>query len=182
MKYSLAFAAITLFALACAGPRGYAGPPGTPGPPGMTGMTGSAGPTGATGSQGQPGITASPRLDAPASDWISLRDILFDFDTAEIRPSERSKISDIASYVNQNPSVRVGIDGATDLLRGTNRYNVALSERRTANVRDALIRNGVSAERIETGRFGVERAECIDATEQCSRREGRVEIMGRSNY
>jgi peptidoglycan-associated lipoprotein len=139
----------------------------------MTGMTGAPGPAGATGSQGQPGRTASPDPAPPANGWISLRDILFDFDTADLRPSELSKIAEIAAYVNQNPSVRVGIDGATDLLRGTNQYNVALSERRITNVRDALIRTGVSASRIETGRFAAERIKCTDSTEACSQREGR---------
>ena len=49
----------------------------------------------------------------------------FDFDKADIRPSEMSKIADIAAYAKQNPGVRLGIDGATDLLRGTNQYNVS---------------------------------------------------------
>ena len=176
-KQSLALVAITLIALACTGPRGYS----APGPPGMTGMTGAPGATGATGSQGQPGRTVSPAPAAPATGWISLRDILFDFDTAELRPSEMSKIAEIAAYVNQNPSVRVGIDGTTDLLRGTNQYNVALSDQRIANVRDALIRTGVPAGRIETGRFGAERIKCTDSTEACSQREGRVEVVGRSS-
>jgi peptidoglycan-associated lipoprotein len=175
MKHSPVLAVIALFALACTGPRGPTGPPGP------AGMTGPPGPTGPTGSQGQPGMTASQGQAASVTGWISLRDIVFDFDTADIRPSEMSKISDIAAYVNQNPSVRVGIDGSTDLLRGTNRYNVALSQRRVANVRDALIRSGVSADRIETGRFGVERVKCNDSTEHCSQREGRVEVMGRSS-
>ena len=130
-----------------------------------------------TGPPADTGRPASPA--APMTDWISVRDILFDVDTAEIRSSERSKISDIATYVNHNPSRRVGIDGSTDLLRSTNRYNVALSQQRIANVRDALIRAGVSADRIETGRFGADRVECDDSTEECSRREGRVEVMGR---
>jgi outer membrane protein OmpA-like peptidoglycan-associated protein len=132
-----------------------------------------------TGSQGQPGITVSP--GASAAGWTTLRDILFDYDTAEIRASEMTKISDVAAYVNQNPSIRVGVDGVTDLLRGSNRYNVELSERRIAAVRDALIRSGVTASRIETGRFGVEQAKCNDATEPCSQRDGRIEIMGRSS-
>lgn len=178
MKHSLALVVLTLFVLGCTGPRGYTGPPG---PAGMTGMTGSPGPAGPTGSQGQPGVTAPLDPAASATGWISLRDILFDFDTADIRSSELSKISDIAAYVNQNPSVRVGIDGSTDLLRGTNQYNVALSERRIANVRDALIRTGVSADRIEMGRFGAERAKCNDSIQTCSQREGRVEVMGRSS-
>jgi outer membrane protein OmpA-like peptidoglycan-associated protein len=175
MKHAPALGILALFALACAGPRGYTG---SPGPAGMTGPPGPAGPT---GSQGQPGMTASPDPAAPVTGWVTLRDILFDFDTVDIRPSEMNKISDLATYVNQNPSVRVGIDGSTDLSRGTNRYNVALSQQRIDNVRDALIRAGVAADRIETGRFGTERVECTDSTEQCSQREGRVEVMGRSS-
>jgi len=175
MKHSPILAVIALLALACVGPRGETGPPGP------TGMTGPVGPIGATGSQGQPGIAASPASTGSATGWTSLRDIMFDFDTANIRPSEMSKISDVAAYLSQHPSVRVGIDGTTDLLRGSNEYNVALSQRRISNVRDALIRTGVSADRIETGRFAVARVKCDDSTEPCSQREGRVEVMGRSS-
>jgi len=60
-----------------------------------------------------------------------------------------------------------------DLLRGTDEYNTFLSRRRVANVRDALIRSGVSVDRIETGRFGADN----DSTEVCSQREGRVEVL-----
>ena len=168
MKHSPLLAAIALFALACTGPTG---PRGHTGPPGPTGMTGT---------QGQPGMTATNPA-ASETGWISLRDIMFDFDTADIRRSEMNKISDVAAYLKQNPSTRVGIDGATDLLRGTNRHNVNLSRRRITNVRDALIEAGVSGDRIETGNFGAKRAECNDSTEPCAKREGRVEVMARSN-
>ncbi len=174
MKRALVFAAIAVFAVACTGPRGATGPQGP------TGMTGAQGPMGATGSQGQRGPAESQVEPAPAG-WVSLRDITFDFDKAEIRPSEMGKISDIASYAKQNPTVLLGIDGATDLLRGSNRYNVSLSQQRVANVRDALVRSGVSATRIETGGFAAERAKCDDATEQCAKRDGRVEVLARSN-
>ena len=177
MKHSPLLAAIALFALACTGPTG---PRGHTGPPGPTGMTGAQGATGLTGTQGQPGMTAPGPAVSPTG-WISLRDIMFDYDTADIRRSEMNKISDVAAYLKQNPSTRVGIDGSTDLSRGTNRYNVDLSKKRTANVRDALIEAGVSSDRIETGNFGARRSECNDSTEQCSKREGRVEVMARSN-
>jgi peptidoglycan-associated lipoprotein len=176
MKHS-PLVAMALFALACTGPTGPRGDTGLPGP---TGMTGAQGSTGLTGSQGQPGMT----VRGPASSetgWISLRDIMFDYDTADIRPSEMNKISEVAAYLKQNPSIRVGIDGSTDLPSGTTRYNVELSKRRIANVRDALIETGISDERIETGRFGATRAECNDSTELCSKREGRVEVMARSH-
>ena len=91
-----------------------------------------------------------------------------------------SKPSEIAAYVRQNPSVRLGIDGSTDLLRGTNQYNAALSQRRVGNVRDALIQAGVPADRIETGGFGARRIDCNNSTEQCSQRDGRVEVLARA--
>ena len=175
MKRLLVFAAIAVFAGACTGPRGEMGPPGP------MGMTGPEGPAGMTGAQGQRGATESYRHSERTSGWVSLRDIDFDFDKSEIRSSEMSKISDIVSYVEQNPDVRIGIDGSTDLRRGTNQYNVALSERRIANVRDALMRNGVSSDRIETGGFAAERSHCDDSREPCSRRDGRVEVLARSH-
>ena len=183
MRHSLVFAVIAGFALACAGPRGATGPQG---PTGMTGaqgpagMTGSQGQRGMTGSQGQSGVTEAPSQPGSQAGWVSLRDILFEYDKADVRSSEMSKIADIAAYVNQNPGVRVGIDGSTDLLRGTNQYNVALSQRRVANVRDALVRSGVAANRIESGGFSVERAKCSDSTERCSQRDGRVEVLAHS--
>src|SRR5690242_3094830 len=100
MKHSPMLAAIALFTLACAGPTG---PRGDTGPPGPTGMTGAQGTTGLTGSQGQPGTTVRGPA-ASETGWISLRDIMFDYDTADIRPSERNKISEVAAYLKQNPS------------------------------------------------------------------------------
>ena len=194
MKHGLSYAVIALFAVGCAGPAGVAGPQGSTGATGMTGsqggagMTGAQGQTGMTGSQGQAGVTGAqgqPGVAGPASPaakgtrWTSLRDIMFDYNRAEIRSTEMSKIADIAAYTNQNPSARLGIDGSTDLLRGTNQYNAAMSQQRVGNVRDALIRAGVAADRIETGSFGAERAKCNDASEPCSQRDGRVEVMVR---
>ena len=186
MNRSLVLSVIAGFAVACVGPRGPTGPQG---PTGMTGMTGEQGPAGMTGSTGQRGMTGStgqagystPHAQpATLAGWVSLRDIFFEFDKAEVRLSEMSKISDIAAYVNQNPTVRIGVDGSTDLLRGTNQYNTALSGRRVTNVRDALLRAGVSADRIETGGFAAERARCNDSIERCSQRDGRVEVLAHS--
>jgi outer membrane protein OmpA-like peptidoglycan-associated protein len=200
MKHGLSVAILALFAVACTGPAGIAGPQGSTGATGTqgyTGVTGAQGQAGMTGAQGQPGMTgaqgqagvtgaqgrpgvAGVANPAPAgTSWTSLRDIMFDYNQAEIRPTEMSKIADIATYSNQNPSVRLGIDGSTDLLRGTNQYNAGLSQQRVGNVREALIRAGVSADRIETGGFGAERAKCNDANEKCSQRDGRVEVMVR---
>jgi outer membrane protein OmpA-like peptidoglycan-associated protein len=104
----------------------------------------------------------------PYPGWAALRDFTFGYDRTDIRSSELNQPSEIAAYVRQNPSVLLGIDGSTDLLRGTNQYNSGLSQRCIATVRDALIQAGVSADRIETGMFAAQKANCNDATERCS--------------
>jgi outer membrane protein OmpA-like peptidoglycan-associated protein len=188
MKRSLVLVAIAIGALACQGPRGPAGPPG---PTGMTGQPGSQGVTGAqgqtgsqgmTGSQGQPGVSDSQARPGPGpgSGWVSLREISFDYDKANIRSSEMKKIADIAAYLNDNPGVRLGIDGTTDLRRGVNKYNVSLSQQREANVREALIRAGVPADKMEIGSFATERGACTNRTENCAQRDGRVEVLATS--
>jgi outer membrane protein OmpA-like peptidoglycan-associated protein len=202
MKRSLLLASAALFTLACTGPAGMMGPQGAPGmtgsqgSPGMTGsqgstgMTGSQGSTGMTGSQGSAGVagvqgpagvTGTRSAAVPGTAWSSLRDFTFDYDKTDIRSSELNQSSEIAAYVRQNPAVRLGIDGSTDLLRGTNQYNAGLSQRRIANVRDALMQAGVSADKIETGTFAAQRAPCNDPTERCAQRDGRVEVLVRSN-
>jgi outer membrane protein OmpA-like peptidoglycan-associated protein len=193
MKRSLLLAVAALFTLACTGPAGMMGPQGSPGmtgsqgsagvagSQGSPGMTGSQGSAGVTGAQGPAGVAAGTRSAAPAGPgWTAVRDFTFDYDRADIRSSEVNQSSEIAAYVRQNPSVRLGLDGSTDLLRGTNQYNTGLSQRRIAAVRDALIRAGVSADRIETGTFAAQRASCNDATERCSQRDGRVEVLSRT--
>jgi outer membrane protein OmpA-like peptidoglycan-associated protein len=85
--------------------------------------------------------------------WTSYRKFTFDNDRADIRASERGQISDIAAYMGQNPSLRLGIDGPTD-LGVTDSRNQDLSARRVGAVRDALIQAGTPAYKIRTGAFG----------------------------
>jgi outer membrane protein OmpA-like peptidoglycan-associated protein len=186
MKRSLLFAVAAVFGFACAGPAGMTGPPGPQGmmgpqgPQGPAGMTGLQGSAGVTGAQGPTGMTGARSPALAGTGWAALRDFTFDYDRTDIRSSELRQPSEIAAYVRQYPSVRIGIDGSTDLLRGTNQYNAGLSQRRIATVRDALIQAGVSADRIETGSFAAQKANCNDPIERCAQRDGRVEVLVRS--
>jgi outer membrane protein OmpA-like peptidoglycan-associated protein len=186
-------------AVGCTGPAGPPGMTGAQGSPGMTGVQGSPGMTGAQGSAGMTGVQGSAGMTgvqgpagvtgapgAPASPmmlsyrWSSLKEFMFDYDRSDIRYSESKKPGEVAAYMSQNPSVRLGISGYTD-MQGTNQYNQPLNQRRVATVRDALIQAGVPAERIETGTFGTDRFQCNPAAEQCSQREGRVEVLVRAS-
>lgn len=185
-----------LVAVGCTGPAGPAGPTGMTGMTGRqgsTGMTGVQGSTGMTGVQGSAGMTGvqgpagiTGAQGAPASSpqpgfrWTLVKEFMFDYDRPDIRYSESRKPAEVADYMSQNPSVRFGIAGYTD-RQSNDQYNLSLSQRRVANVRDALIQAGVPADRIETGAFGTDRFMCNPSNEQCLQREGRVEVLVRAS-
>jgi peptidoglycan-associated lipoprotein len=144
---------------------------GSTGPAGPMGPAGAAGPAGAQGPAGAMGTQA-----AAAKQWSSFRDFLFDFDKSAIRSNETSHVSDIAAYMKQNPTARVGIDGHTD-PRGTDAFNQGLSERRVNTIREALVNAGVSTGKIHTGAFGESQPKCNESTEPCWQRDRRVEVL-----
>jgi peptidoglycan-associated lipoprotein len=146
-----------------AGPPGPPGPAGPPGPPGLAGPGGPGGPAGAAGAA------------APAPVFTSFRDILFDYDKSNLRPTDRDKVNEIISHARQNPGVNFRLDGHAD-PRGNDKYNLALSDRRVKAVRDALVAGGVAAGRISTGAFGEKQPKCSEANEACWQRERRVEV------
>ena len=81
-----------------------------------------------------------------------------------------SQVAEIADYMDQNPSLKVGIDGSCP--RGSDPRALDLSGLRIIAIRNALIKAGVSTSRIEMGAFGDERL----------MREGRVEVLIRTRY
>ena len=158
-----------------AGPPGPAGPAGPPGPPGVAGGPGSPGVPGPAGPGGPPGA-AGPQGEKAT--WTSFRNILFDFDKSNIRPSEQPKISDITAFMKQNPNAELSLEGYAD-PRGTDSYNLKLSERRVVAVRDALRADGVDAKRIRIGARGEKDPVCDQKTEECYQSDRRVEVFVR---
>ena len=75
--------------------------------------------------------------------------VYFDYDSANIKASEQSKISSVASYLKSNGSAAIRVEGNCD-ERGTEEYNRALGERRALAIREALIQSGIAADRVDT--------------------------------
>jgi outer membrane protein OmpA-like peptidoglycan-associated protein len=113
------------------------------------------GPTGATGPAGV------------VDRWISYRTFWFDYNTVDLRDSDNGQVSEIAYYMQQNPSLKVGIDGS---IPSSDTRNQDLAGRRVSTVYWALVKAGVPAQRIETGNFGDEQLA----------RDGRVEMLLRT--
>lgn len=68
-------------------------------------------------------------------------DVLFGFDSEEIRAEAEPVLTNVADVLKQHPSAAVTITGYTD-AKGSDSYNLALSERRAASVREWLVGKG----------------------------------------
>ena len=68
-------------------------------------------------------------------------DVLFAFDSAEIRPDAKRTLTDLIEVLKQVAGVPVVVEGHTD-SKGADDYNQALSERRAAAVVDWLVAEG----------------------------------------
>jgi peptidoglycan-associated lipoprotein len=84
---------------------------------------------------------------------LAANTVYFEFDRATIKPSETSKIEDVAKYLQGNPTHAVQVEGHCD-ERGTEQYNLSLGERRALSVREYLVTAGVQPERVFTISYG----------------------------
>jgi peptidoglycan-associated lipoprotein len=82
--------------------------------------------------------------------------IYFDFDQAGINSEMSPILSANATYLKENPSVIIIIEGNCD-ERGTNEYNLALAERRAINTKEYMVNLGVNPARMRTITYGEER-------------------------
>lgn len=80
--------------------------------------------------------------------------VQFGFDSYTVSGSEQGKVQQVAEFM-QSGGNSVIIAGFTD-ERGTPEYNRGLGERRAQAVREALIRAGAPAGKIQTVSFGAE--------------------------
>lgn len=80
--------------------------------------------------------------------------VYFDFDSATVKATEESKLTDIANYFKNNEKFEgLIIEGNCD-ERGTEKYNLSLGERRALAVREYLHNLGVDEHRLKTITYG----------------------------
>jgi peptidoglycan-associated lipoprotein len=77
----------------------------------------------------------------------NLKDVHFAFDQYDLTSDDRQSLESTANWLKANPEVYVTIAGDAD-ERGSIVYNLALSDKRAAATRDALVGMGVPADRI----------------------------------
>lgn len=84
-----------------------------------------------------------------------LKKIYFDFDKYYIRKDAYIKLKKLVQYLNNHPEVTLELSSHAD-SRGTDKYNMELSENRALSTVTFLVENGIDIKRITAYYFGEE--------------------------
>jgi peptidoglycan-associated lipoprotein len=120
-----------------------------------------------------PGARPSPKEFVAVPE---MRDVFFDFDKYDVRPSDVKILDANAAWLKTNAEHLVLIEGHCD-ERGTNEYNLALGERRAKSTMNHLVSQGIQASRITIISYGEERPVCTEKTEECWAKNRRAHFL-----
>jgi outer membrane protein OmpA-like peptidoglycan-associated protein len=105
--------------------------------------------------------------------------INFDLDSANLTPQAKQNLDEFAKALanDQLASARFVVEGYTD-ARGSEQYNLGLSERRAEAVTKFLYERGVSQEKVEAVGMGEAKPRVSDPLDAVNRRvEMRIELQ-----
>ncbi|MDR0666502.1 MAG: OmpA family protein [Campylobacteraceae bacterium] len=100
----------------------------------------------------------------------------FDFDSAELKDESVKAVKLIADKLEGFDDIKVRAEGHTDAV-GSKWYNIKLSQKRVAAVKNKLVEYGVDALRVETVALGEDKPLKTNATEEGRAANRRVDVL-----
>ena len=108
--------------------------------------------------------------------WTLEQSYFFDFDKSEVKSESLPLLDHIAKIMNDNPKMKVQIEGHTD-SKGSTEYNQGLSERRAKAIKTSLVkRTMVDAGRLNAVGFGESKPIATNDTEAGRAKNRRVDL------
>ncbi len=107
-----------------------------------------------------------------------IQSVYFDFDSFSVKGNQRDVVVSDAALLNENDmakTLKITIEGNCD-ESGSNEYNYALGLKRAKSIKDALIKQGVSKDRISVVSYGESNPVCTDKSNECNAKNRRGEI------
>ena len=84
---------------------------------------------------------------------IELKNVFFDVDKFELKPTSKAELNKLADFMKKNASVSGELGGHTDNT-GDSKKNKQLSENRAKAVQEYLVSQGINANRISYKGYG----------------------------
>lgn len=102
-------------------------------------------------------------------------DVLFPTNSSYLTEQAKQDLLQFVDMVGNYPNANIQVDGHTDAT-GTAEYNKWLSDKRANSVKEFLSNSGVSASRISTEGYGLEKPIATNKTKEGRQQNRRVEI------
>jgi peptidoglycan-associated lipoprotein len=102
--------------------------------------------------------------------------VYFEFDKANVKPSEISKLKEVARRMKNFPGKALRIDGHCD-ERGTEEYNRSLGDKRAQSIREFLASEGFDPSMMPTRTYGEDRPADPGHTEAAWSKNRRGELV-----
>jgi outer membrane protein OmpA-like peptidoglycan-associated protein len=108
---------------------------------------------------------------------VEIYGIYFDFASDRLKPESTPVLDEIAQVMEKHPDWKLSVSGHTDNIGG-DAYNLDLSKRRAAAVKQALVtRYHIAPDRLTTDGYGASRPVDTNDTLEGRARNRRVELM-----
>ena len=106
-----------------------------------------------------------PLKNVSVGSRVVLRNIVFDFDKADLLPQSFVELDRLYKLLVDVPTIKIEISGHTD-NKGSATYNQGLSERRAKAVVDYLVAKGIPLERLTYAGYGLTQPIATNDTEE----------------
>jgi outer membrane protein len=126
-----------------------------------------------------PGTPAGTKVDKVGCPLEQTLKLLFDFDSAELRPESINELERLVKFMGDVPFATAMVEGHTD-SKGSDAYNMKLSDRRAKSVFDYLTSRGVDPARLSSAGKG-ESAPIADNASEEGRQENRRVMLIRTD-
>jgi len=123
-----------------------------------------------------PGTPAGVKVDKVGCPLEQTLKLLFDFDSAELRPESINELERLVKFMGDVPFATALIEGHTD-SKGSDAYNMTLSDRRAKSVFDYLTSRGVDPARLSSIGKGESAPIADNATEEGRQENRRVMLI-----
>jgi outer membrane protein OmpA-like peptidoglycan-associated protein len=94
-----------------------------------------------------------------------LHNIFFETDSSTLKPESKPQLDEMFTFLKNNPGWIVEIGGHTD-NKGSQNYNMQLSEKRAAAVVKYLVEKGTEAKRLRSKGYGFSKPVADNSTEE----------------
>jgi outer membrane protein OmpA-like peptidoglycan-associated protein len=99
-------------------------------------------------------LSGSGQLGVGTAPILMPTDLLFDYDSANLRPGATASLQKLGRLIQRNPQAIFKVEGHTDSFGG-DEYNMDLSQRRAETVKAWLVGNmSIEPDRIQTQGYG----------------------------